>query len=75
MRTILALVALAAACAQAAEPKVLRYAFEVAETSFDPHRILTDMWYPWVIGFRRPSMLGNHFWKYVDIDVAKVPVK
>ena len=39
MRTILALVALAAACAQAAEPKVLRYAFEVAETSFDPHRI------------------------------------
>jgi ABC-type transport system substrate-binding protein len=28
-----------AACATAAEEKVLRYAFEIAETSFDPHRI------------------------------------
>src|SRR3954471_2201318 len=39
MRTLLALLALASACAQAAEQKVLRYAFEVAETSFDPYRI------------------------------------
>src|SRR3954469_15072384 len=39
MRTLLAFLALASACAGAAEPKVLRYAFEVAETSFDPHRI------------------------------------
>jgi ABC-type transport system substrate-binding protein len=39
MRTLLALLALASACAGAAEPKVLRYAFEVAETSFDPYRI------------------------------------
>ena len=35
----MALLALAAAGAQAAEPKVFRYAFEIAETSFDPHRI------------------------------------
>jgi len=34
------------------------------------HRILTDMYYPWVIGFRRPLMLGNHFWKYMDIDTT-----
>jgi hypothetical protein len=34
------------------------------------HRILTDLWYPWVEGFRRTPMLGNHFWKYVDIDAA-----
>src|SRR5690348_10708593 len=27
-----------ASLAQAAEPKVFRYAFEIAETSFDPHR-------------------------------------
>ena len=39
------------------------------------HRILTDMWYPWVVGYRRPAMLGNHFWKYVDIDLARMPVK
>jgi len=35
------------------------------------HRILTDMWYPWVVGFRRPPMLGNHFWKYLDIDPSR----
>jgi ABC-type transport system substrate-binding protein len=39
------------------------------------HRILTDLYYPWVIGFRRPLMLGNHFWKYMDIDEASSPVK
>ena len=35
------------------------------------HRILTDLWYPWVEGFRRTPMLGNHFWKYMDIDMAR----
>ena len=39
------------------------------------HRILTDMWYPWVIGYRRPPVIGNHFWKYMDIDEALSPVK
>jgi hypothetical protein len=34
------------------------------------HRILTDIWYPWVIGYRRTPMLGNQFWKYLDIDPA-----
>ncbi len=46
-----------------------------APSKFQTHRILTDMWYPWVIGYRRPSMLGNHFWKYMDIDPARLPVK
>jgi ABC-type transport system substrate-binding protein len=35
------------------------------------HRILTDLWYPWVEGFRRTPMQGNHFWKYMDIDAAR----
>jgi ABC-type transport system substrate-binding protein len=39
------------------------------------HRILTDMWYPWVIGYRRPPVIGNHFWKYMDIDEALSPVE
>ena len=41
MKALLALVLLTAAAAtQAADPaKVFRYAFEIAETSFDPHRI------------------------------------
>ena len=34
------------------------------------HRILTDLWYPWVIGYRRPLVQSNSFWKYIDIDQA-----
>jgi ABC-type transport system substrate-binding protein len=37
------------------------------------HRVLTDMWYPWVIGYRRLPVIGNHFWKYLDIDPGKAP--
>jgi peptide/nickel transport system substrate-binding protein len=37
------------------------------------HRILTDMWYPWVVGYRRPAVQSNSFWKYLDIDDAKRP--
>ena len=35
------------------------------------HRILTDMWYPWVVGYRRPLVQNNAFWKYIDIDLEK----
>jgi ABC-type transport system substrate-binding protein len=37
------------------------------------HRILTDMWYPWVLGYRRPAVQSNSFWKYIDIDNSKRP--
>jgi ABC-type transport system substrate-binding protein len=37
------------------------------------HRILTDMWYPWVIGYRRPLVLARSFWKYIDLDLASAP--
>jgi ABC-type transport system substrate-binding protein len=46
-----------------------------APAKLQTHRLLTDMWYPWVIGYRRPAMLGNHFWKYVDIDLGRMAVK
>ena len=42
-----------------------------APIKINTHRILTDLWYPNVIGFRRPPMLGNHFWKYLDIDTPR----
>ena len=32
------------------------------------NRILTDMWYPWVVGYRRPLVQGSTFWLYLDID-------
>ena len=31
------------------------------------HRIRTDMWYPWVIGYRRPLIQSRSFFKYIDI--------
>jgi len=33
------------------------------------HRILTDMWYPYVIGFRRPLVQTQNWWRFVDIDL------
>ena len=33
------------------------------------HRILTDMWYPYLIGFRRPLVQSQSWWKFVDIDL------
>ncbi len=37
------------------------------------HRILTDMWYPWLIGYRRPQIQNQNFWRYIDIDPALSP--
>jgi len=36
------------------------------------HRISTDLTYPWLTGYRRPSF-GNQWWHYVDIDNGKKP--
>jgi ABC-type transport system substrate-binding protein len=36
------------------------------------HRISTDMWHPWVIGFRRP-LFWNEWYHMVDIDLSKKP--
>ncbi len=37
------------------------------------HRILTDMWHPWVVGYRRPLVQSNNFWQFIDIDLSKQP--
>ena len=42
-----------------------------APWKINTHRILTDMWYPWVVGYRRPLVQSNNFWKYIDIDLEK----
>ncbi len=35
------------------------------------HRIYTDLWHPWVVGFKRhPVMRG--WWKYVDVDNSRL---
>jgi ABC-type transport system substrate-binding protein len=33
------------------------------------HRITTDLWHPWVLGFDR-NLFVRDFWKYLDIDAA-----
>ncbi len=35
------------------------------------HRIGTDMWHPHIIGFRRPLVQTQNWWKFVDVDVEK----
>jgi ABC-type transport system substrate-binding protein len=35
------------------------------------HRIRTDMWYPWVVGYRRPLIQSRSFFKYIDIDASR----
>jgi ABC-type transport system substrate-binding protein len=33
------------------------------------HRVVTDLAYPWVVGYRRP-VFWLDWWQYVDIDEA-----
>jgi ABC-type transport system substrate-binding protein len=41
---------------------------------FNLHRISTDMWHPWVIGFRRP-VFWQEWYHMVDIDLSKKPAR
>ncbi len=41
---------------------------------FRVHRLLTDMSYPWVIGYRR-VIFWQDWWQYVDIDTSLKPQK
>ena len=36
------------------------------------HRIGTDMWQPWLTGYKRHPF-SREFWRYVDVDMAKAP--
>ena len=44
-----------------------------APWKINTHRIRTDLWYPWVLGYRRQQIAGSNFWKYIDIDVTALP--
>jgi ABC-type transport system substrate-binding protein len=43
-----------------------RQAVAYAPYKFQMHRILTDLWHPQLVGFRRPVFWQN-WWEYVDI--------
>ncbi|HET7730657.1 MAG TPA: ABC transporter substrate-binding protein [Usitatibacter sp.] len=42
-----------------------------APWKINTHRILTDLWYPWVVGYRRPLVQSQNWWRYVDIDNSR----
>ena len=46
-----------------------------APWKINTNRILTDLWYPWVVGYRRPLVQGSSFWMYLDIDKSQVPAR
>jgi ABC-type transport system substrate-binding protein len=39
-----------------------------APWKINTHRIRTDLWYPWVIGYRRQQIASTNWWKYIDVD-------
>ena len=49
--------------------EMARLTVAYAPWKINTHRILTDMWYPYVIGFRRPLIQSQNWWKFVDIDL------
>lgn len=38
------------------------------------HRIATDLWQPWMHGYIRHPF-AREFWRYIDVDMSKVPTK
>ncbi|MEI6738659.1 MAG: ABC transporter substrate-binding protein, partial [Pseudomonadota bacterium] len=50
-------------------PQMARLIAAYARMKLNVHRILTDMWYPYVIGFSRPPVQSQSWWRFVDIDV------
>ena len=49
--------------------KMAKLMVSFAPWKLNTHRIITDMWYPYVIGFRRPLVQTENWWRYVDIDL------
>lgn len=40
-----------------------------APWKINTHRILSDLYYPYVVGFRRPMVQTQSWWRFVDIDL------
>ncbi len=55
---------------QALVREMVRIIMTYAPVKVNVHRILTDMWHPWVLNYRRHGMLRS-IWKYVDIDLER----
>lgn len=49
--------------------KMAKIMVAYAPWKLNTHRIITDMWYPYLVGFRRPMVQTQNWWKFVDIDL------
>ena len=50
--------------------KMAKLMVSYAPWKLNTHRIITDMWFPYVIGFRRPMVQTQNWWRFVNIDLA-----
>ena len=53
--------------------EMAKLAVAYAPMKINTHRILTDLWHPWVMGYRRPPVQSQSFWKFIDLDLARAP--
>jgi ABC-type transport system substrate-binding protein len=51
--------------------KMAKLMVSYAPWKINTHRIITDMWYPYIVAFRRPLVQTQSWWKFVDIDLDK----
>lgn len=42
-----------------------------APWKINTHRIISDLYYPYVVGFRRPMVQTQNWWRFVDIDLEE----
>lgn len=42
-----------------------------APWKINTHRIISDLYYPYVVGFRRPMVQTQSWWRFVDIDLEE----
>ncbi|MFO0215818.1 MAG: ABC transporter substrate-binding protein, partial [Burkholderiales bacterium] len=48
--------------------EMARLVVAYAPWKINTHRILTDLYYPYLVGFRRPAVQTQSWWRFVDID-------
>ena len=51
--------------------KMAKLMVSYAPWKINTHRIITDMWYPYIQAFRRPLVQTQNWWKFADIDLDK----
>jgi ABC-type transport system substrate-binding protein len=51
--------------------EMARLVVAYAPWKLNTHRIISDLYYPYVVGFRRPMVQTQSWWRFVDIDLEE----